>query len=57
MRKRKIIPLDLDILLDYEALAYWIKADGTKSGTSLTLQTQSFIVLLLLNNVYLLLVS
>jgi len=42
--KNKIIPLDLYNLLDYEALAYWIMGDGTKSGTGLTLQTQSFTV-------------
>ena len=42
--KKKIIPLDLYNLLDYEALAYWIMGDGTKSGTGLTLQTQSFTV-------------
>jgi hypothetical protein len=42
--KKKIIPLDLYNLLDYEALAYGIRADGTTSGTGLTLQTQSFTV-------------
>lgn len=42
--KKKIISLDLYNLLDGEALAYWIKGDGTKSGTALTLQTQSFTV-------------
>jgi LAGLIDADG DNA endonuclease family/Proton-conducting membrane transporter len=41
---KKIVPLDLYNLLDYEALAYWIMGDGTKSGTGLTLQTQSFTV-------------
>ena len=31
-------------MLDYEALAYWIMCDGTKSGTGIKLQTQSFTV-------------
>ena len=44
IKRKKIIPLDLYYLLDYEALAYWIKGEGTKSGTCLTLQTQSFTV-------------
>lgn len=36
--------LELYNLLDYEALAYWIMGDGTKSGTGIVLQTQSFTV-------------
>jgi len=31
-------------MLNYEALAYWIMGDGTKSKKGLTLQTQSFTV-------------
>jgi len=41
---KKIVPLELYNLLDYEALAYWIMGDGTKSGTGIVLQTQSFTV-------------
>ena len=44
INKTKIVPLDLYNLLTYEALAYWIMGDGTKSGQSLTLQTQSFTI-------------
>jgi hypothetical protein len=39
-----VVPLDLYNLLTYEALAYWIMADGAKSGKGLTLQTQSFTI-------------
>jgi NADH-ubiquinone oxidoreductase chain 4 len=42
MKKTKIVPLDLYNMLTYEALAYWIMGDGTKTGKGLTLQTQSF---------------
>ena len=28
--------------MDYEVLAHWICGDGTKQGTGVTLQTQSF---------------
>lgn len=42
VNKIKIVPLDLYNLLTYEALAYWIMGDGTKSDGGLTLQTQSF---------------
>lgn len=31
-------------MLTYEALAYWILGDGTKSYKGITLQTQSFTV-------------
>ena len=41
-KKVKIVPLDLYNLLTYESLAHWICCDGTKTGTGLTLQTQSF---------------
>ena len=39
------MPLVLYNLLNYEALAYWIMCDGNKSGTGITLQTQSFTTL------------
>lgn len=41
-KKTKVVPSDLYNMLTYEALAYWIMCDGTKSGKGLTLQTQSF---------------
>jgi LAGLIDADG DNA endonuclease family len=41
---KKIIPLELYNMLDYEALAYWIIGDGTKSGNGMVLQTQSFTI-------------
>ena len=44
VNNKKIVPLDLYNMLDYEALAYWIMCDGTKVGTGITLQTQSFTV-------------
>lgn len=44
INNKKIVPLELYNLLDYEALAYWIMGDGTKSGTGIVLQTQSFTV-------------
>jgi hypothetical protein len=44
INKIKIITLDLYNLLTYEALAYWIMGDGTRSGGGLTLQTQSFTI-------------
>lgn len=40
--KVKIVPLELYTLLSYEAIAHWICCDGTKTGTGITLQTQSF---------------
>ena len=42
--KKKIVPLELYNLLDYETLVYWIMGDGSKSGTGIILQTQSFTV-------------
>ena len=42
VNNKKIVPLDLYNLLTYEALAYWIMCDGTKSSKGLILQTQSF---------------
>jgi NADH-ubiquinone oxidoreductase chain 4 len=42
IKKTKVVPLDLYNMLNYEALAYWIMAEGKKSGKGLTLQTQSF---------------
>jgi hypothetical protein len=44
INNKKIVPLELYNLLDYESLAYWIMGDGTKSGTGIVLQTQSFTV-------------
>jgi hypothetical protein len=41
---KKIVPLDLYTMLDYETFAYWIMGDGTKSGNAIVLQTQSFTV-------------
>lgn len=38
----KMVPLELYNLLDYEVLAHWIMCDGTKCGTAVILQTQSF---------------
>jgi len=38
----KIVPLDLYEIIDYEFLAYWIQADGSKAGKGIYLQTQSF---------------
>ena len=35
---------ELYYLIDYEVLAHWICCDGTKDGTGVTLQTQSFTV-------------
>ena len=44
INKKKIVPLELYNMLTYEALAFWIKGDGTRSLKSLTLQTQSFTI-------------
>jgi hypothetical protein len=44
VNNKKIVPLELYNMLDYEALAYWIMGDGTKSGNGMVLQTQSFTV-------------
>ena len=44
VNKKKIVPLELYNLLDYEALAYWIMGDGTKTGNGMVLNTQSFTV-------------
>jgi LAGLIDADG DNA endonuclease family len=41
---KKIIPLELYNMLDYEGLAYWIMGDGTKTGNGMVLQTQSFTI-------------
>ena len=41
---KKVVPLDLYNLLDYEALAHGIIGDGTRVYKGITLQTQSFIV-------------
>jgi len=40
----KIVPLDLYEIIDYEFLAYWIQADGSKAGKGIYLlrRTQSF---------------
>jgi hypothetical protein len=40
----KVVPSDLYNLLTYEALAHWICGDGTKTGSGITLQTQSFTI-------------
>nr|UEK25951.1 NADH dehydrogenase subunit 4 [Mutinus fleischeri] len=42
VNNKKIVPVDLYHLLTYEALAYWIMGDGTRSKKGLILQTQSF---------------
>ena len=44
VNNKKIVPLDLYNLLDYTALAYWIKGDGAKHGTCISFQTQSYTV-------------
>ena len=44
VNNKKIVPLELYNMLDYEALAYWIMCDGTRSGSGIVLQTQSFTV-------------
>ena len=44
VNKTKIVPLYLYNMLTYEALAFWIMADGNKIGRGLTLQTQCFTV-------------
>ena len=41
---KKVVPLDLYNMLNYEALAHWIMGDGTKVNKGLTLQTQSFTI-------------
>lgn len=41
---KKIVPLNLFDILTYEGLAHWIMGDGTRSGGSLILQTQSFTI-------------
>ena len=41
---KKIVPLDLYEIIDYEFMAYWIMGDGTKAGNAIYLQTQSFTV-------------
>ena len=41
---KKVVPLDLYNMLNYEALAHWIQGDGTKVNKGLTLQTQSFTI-------------
>lgn len=42
--RKKIVPLDLYEIINYEFLAYWLMGDGTKSGNAITIQTQSFTV-------------
>jgi hypothetical protein len=42
--KIKIVPHNLYDLLNYEVLAHWIMCDGTKTGNSIVLQTQSFTI-------------
>jgi hypothetical protein len=44
INKKKRVPLDLYNFLTYEALAYWIMGDGSKSNNSVTLQTHSLTV-------------
>lgn len=46
INNNKIVPLELYNWLDYEALAYWIMGDGTKSGTGIVLQTSKNVYLL-----------
>ena len=41
---KKVVPLDLYNMLNYEALAHWIMGEGTKVNKGLTLQTQSFTI-------------
>lgn len=44
INNKKVLPLELYSLLDYEALAFWIMCDGTRNGTAIILQTQSFTI-------------
>jgi hypothetical protein len=44
VNNKKIVPLALYNMLDYEALAYWIMGDGIRSGTGIVLQTQSYTI-------------
>lgn len=49
IKGKKIIPLNLYELIDYEFLAYWIatclrQCDGSKAGKGIYLQTQSFTI-------------
>uniref|UniRef100_UPI0030E2DC9C LAGLIDADG endonuclease n=1 Tax=Daedaleopsis nitida TaxID=1140402 RepID=UPI0030E2DC9C len=44
VNRKKIVPLDLYEIINYELLAYWIMGDGSKSGNAIILQTQSFTV-------------
>jgi heme/copper-type cytochrome/quinol oxidase subunit 1 len=44
IKGKKIVPLNLYEMIDYEFIAYWIMCDGSKAGKGLYLQTQSFTI-------------
>ena len=44
VKGKKIVPLNLYDLIDFEFLAYWIMCDGSKAGNAIYLQTQSFTI-------------
>lgn len=42
VKGKKIVPLNLYEIIDYEFLAFWIMCNGSKAGKGIYLQTQSF---------------